>query len=130
MLKNHLVTASAMVAICWHVGITVVRMTSSKVVCSLRLDPRLRRYLDAIADQRQLSFNSLVAMSLAEYWRFDPRRAGRGGGGNSEAPVPQESPPAPPAKAAEIVAKAGGRNAPCPCGSGQKYKRCCGRAGG
>jgi hypothetical protein len=23
--------------------------------------------------------------------------------------------------------KAAGRNAPCPCGSGQKYKRCCGR---
>ncbi|MEA3547140.1 MAG: SEC-C metal-binding domain-containing protein [Thermodesulfobacteriota bacterium] len=20
-----------------------------------------------------------------------------------------------------------GRNAPCPCGSGKKYKRCCGR---
>ncbi len=23
-----------------------------------------------------------------------------------------------------------GRNAPCPCGSGKKYKKCCGRAGG
>jgi hypothetical protein len=23
-----------------------------------------------------------------------------------------------------------GRNDPCPCGSGKKYKRCCGRAGG
>jgi uncharacterized protein YecA (UPF0149 family) len=22
-----------------------------------------------------------------------------------------------------------GRNKPCPCGSGLKYKRCCGRAG-
>ena len=22
-----------------------------------------------------------------------------------------------------------GRNAPCPCGSGKKYKRCCGRSG-
>ena len=22
-----------------------------------------------------------------------------------------------------------GRNDPCPCGSGQKYKKCCGRAG-
>ncbi|MCJ7750823.1 MAG: SEC-C domain-containing protein [Armatimonadetes bacterium] len=23
-----------------------------------------------------------------------------------------------------------GRNDPCPCGSGRKYKKCCGRAGG
>ena len=23
-----------------------------------------------------------------------------------------------------------GRNAPCPCGSGKKYKQCCGKAGG
>ncbi len=29
-----------------------------------------------------------------------------------------------PVKAAKI-----GRNAPCPCGSGRKYKRCCGRGG-
>lgn len=104
-------------------------MTSSKVICSLRLDPRLRRYLDAIADQRQLSFNSLVAMTLAEYWRFDPRRAGRVGGGDIEGAAPRDSPPTPPTKTAEIVAKVG-RNAPCVCGSGQKYKRCCGRAGG
>ncbi|HWR56460.1 MAG TPA: SEC-C metal-binding domain-containing protein [Negativicutes bacterium] len=25
--------------------------------------------------------------------------------------------------------KAIGRNAPCPCGSGKKYKKCCGRGG-
>lgn len=98
-------------------------MTSSKVACSLRLDPRLRRYLDVIADQRQLSFNSLVASTLAQYFRFDPRRAGRGGGGDSEEVVARESPPAPPANVAGIVAKVG-RNAPCPCGSGRKYKHC------
>jgi hypothetical protein len=98
-------------------------MSSSKVICSLRLDPRLRRYLDAIADQRQLSFNSLVAMTLAEYWRFDPRRAARGGGGNIGGAVSGDSPPAPPAETAEIVAKVG-RNERCPCGSGSKYKYC------
>lgn len=26
--------------------------------------------------------------------------------------------------------KAPGRNDPCPCGSGRKYKKCCGAAGG
>jgi uncharacterized protein len=29
---------------------------------------------------------------------------------------------------AAIRARAPGRNAPCPCGSGRKYKHCCGRA--
>jgi len=33
-------------------------------------------------------------------------------------------PAAPPDKAAKV-----GRNAPCPCGSGKKYKHCCGRSG-
>ena len=32
-------------------------------------------------------------------------------------------------KAPVSVAKAPGRNAPCPCGSGRKYKKCCGRHG-
>ena len=27
-----------------------------------------------------------------------------------------------------ITEKAPGRNDPCPCGSGKKYKRCCGRS--
>jgi SEC-C motif domain protein len=31
-----------------------------------------------------------------------------------------------PARSAAAV----GRNAPCPCGGGEKYKRCCGRSGG
>ncbi len=29
---------------------------------------------------------------------------------------------------AAIRTKAPGRNDPCPCGSGRKYKRCCGKA--
>ncbi|HUS83365.1 MAG TPA: SEC-C metal-binding domain-containing protein, partial [Dehalococcoidia bacterium] len=27
-----------------------------------------------------------------------------------------------------VGAQKTGRNAPCPCGSGKKYKKCCGRA--
>lgn len=27
------------------------------------------------------------------------------------------------------IAQPRGRNDPCPCGSGKKYKKCCGRAG-
>jgi preprotein translocase subunit SecA len=31
-------------------------------------------------------------------------------------------------KAPVIAAKKAGRNDPCPCGSGKKYKKCCGAA--
>jgi len=46
--------------------------------------------------------------------------------------APAQSPMAEAAKRKEAVAvgKAGskvGRNDPCPCGSGKKYKKCCGR---
>ena len=40
-------------------------------------------------------------------------RNGDGDGGNKQVPVPREP---------KV-----GRNDPCPCGSGKKYKRCCGR---
>jgi uncharacterized protein YecA (UPF0149 family) len=42
-------------------------------------------------------------------------------------PDPQTIKPAKPAVVARQVPEIG-RNAPCPCGSGNKYKRCCGTA--
>ena len=44
-------------------------------------------------------------------------------GGNRPQPMPM----APQAPAARPAAPAVGRNDPCPCGSGKKYKKCCGR---
>ena len=44
--------------------------------------------------------------------------------------VKKESPPeqaVPQRKEAAPAAKRVGRNEPCPCGSGKKYKHCCGR---
>ena len=35
----------------------------------------------------------------------------------------EEEPPPPPAVSSKV-----GRNDPCPCGSGKKYKKCCGAA--
>ncbi len=58
--------------------------------------------------------------------RFDRRReqadrvkAGRPGA--EEEPLP---PPVEPIRATD---KSVGRNDPCPCGSGKKYKKCCGK---
>ncbi|HET6428755.1 MAG TPA: SEC-C metal-binding domain-containing protein, partial [Phycisphaerae bacterium] len=43
--------------------------------------------------------------------------------------IQQGRPPAPAPPPATQAAPAGpvARNAPCPCGSGRKYKQCCGR---
>ena len=52
-----------------------------------------------------------------------------------EAPAPAPAPaavkrPAPGAEARKVAQELGlGRNDPCPCGSGKKFKKCCGRAG-
>jgi len=43
--------------------------------------------------------------------------------GGSPAPMPEKATPRRPVK----VGKKPGRNDPCPCGSGKKYKNCCGR---
>ena len=34
-----------------------------------------------------------------------------------------------PAQASEVIEKKPKRNEPCPCGSGKKYKNCCGQSG-
>jgi uncharacterized protein YecA (UPF0149 family) len=41
---------------------------------------------------------------------------------DDDAPIPDA--PVEQAKSAETI----GRNDPCPCGSGKKYKKCCGKA--
>lgn len=44
-----------------------------------------------------------AALALADYWRSKPTQTAR-----------------------PVQAKKAGRNDPCPCGSGKKYKKCCG----
>jgi len=39
----------------------------------------------------------------------------------------EDEPPLPPPVEPVRVEKSPGRNDPCPCGSGRKYKKCCGR---
>ena len=46
--------------------------------------------------------------------------------GRNTGPVPPKAAPRTPVKAEEKI----GRNSPCPCGSGKKYKNCCGRSAG
>ena len=61
--------------------------------------------------------------ALAREFRHREEAAGLSySGGGEDEPRPARSAPA---KAAPRV----GRNDPCPCGSGRKYKKCCGRKG-
>jgi len=48
-----------------------------------------------------------------------------GGGKPAEASGPSAAPAPRPAKA--VKGAQVGRNDPCPCGSGKKYKQCCGK---
>ncbi len=56
-----------------------------------------------------------------------PAAAARPAGTAVKAPARQEVPRR---QAARRTGPKVGRNDPCPCGSGRKYKKCCGRAGG
>jgi hypothetical protein len=70
-----------------------------------------------------LALAACVVMRLSRARRpRGPDRIGQAGGlpsGGSRPSRPER--PAAPAPAAKV-----GRNDPCPCGSGEKYKRCCG----
>jgi preprotein translocase subunit SecA len=65
---------------------------------------------------------------LNEQWMSTPREAFEG---KTPAEVSQDNPSMLPFKKVETYRRAEprvGRNDPCPCGSGKKYKKCCGRA--
>ncbi|HHS49935.1 MAG TPA: hypothetical protein ENN07_02350, partial [candidate division Zixibacteria bacterium] len=53
----------------------------------------------------------------------DGYAVGGGQGAGQPIPPPQRGRPKAPVVKSERV----GRNDPCPCGSGKKYKQCCGR---
>jgi preprotein translocase subunit SecA len=61
---------------------------------------------------------------LQRFWRKQEQKQRQEGAAPGEEPPPAGEPPKP--------IHAGDkprRNDPCPCGSGKKYKHCCGRAG-
>ena len=68
-------------------------------------------------DAVRLSFNAMISVTARPK---APKITGEGKAGDV---------PARPKKAGQVVsAPKVGRNDPCPCGSGKKYKNCCGAA--
>lgn len=76
--------------------------------------------MNSVSDQDQLQ-------ALNEQWMATPRAAFEG---KTPAEVSQENPSLYSFKKVETYRRPEprvGRNDPCPCGSGKKYKKCCGR---
>jgi preprotein translocase subunit SecA len=85
---------------------------------------------DAERDERRRHPDSGVAVHqvATAYGAAGARPAQQGGGPSAPGPASQErlAPKAQPVRSAPRV----GRNDPCPCGSGKKYKKCCGKESG
>ena len=70
-----------------------------------------------------------VAPAASGPSRLNFGRSGQGGRPAQRGPVPQgrtPAPPVPPVRTPVRRASQPGPNDPCPCGSGKKYKKCCG----
>ena len=66
---------------------------------------------------REMGYEALISLARFHDERFGGNRLmAHYGGMRSSGPAPEPTPPAVPP----------GRNKPCPCGSGLKYKMCCG----
>jgi preprotein translocase subunit SecA len=79
-------------------------------------------FQDMIGRVKEETLGILYRIQIAEPQKIDEYRQPKkqpmvfSGGGEPEKKKPQKR-----------SAKKIGRNAPCPCGSGKKYKKCCGR---
>ncbi len=102
---------------------------------TLRLPEGLRIDAATYASALGISLNALCAVALRDY--LDARLRDLASVPTAPAPVVR-SIPAPvrqkdvqvePAAPAVYAQPSGGVNAPCPCGSGQRWKRCHGRPG-
>lgn len=100
---------------------------------SVRLPPALQAEADHYAEGLGISFNALVAVALREYLDARPIRSpGRVAFDTGERAAAAAAGRAGAQTVAAVAASVPrvGVNEPCPCGSRQKYKRCCGRPGG
>jgi hypothetical protein len=97
------------------------------------LDDVLKAYRKASPPEWQTHFADPLSFYASE--ALDAYRARRKSQGSAPVPTMVERTPAPsrtPAQRGVTVAPRAdrrkiGRNEPCPCGSGKKYKKCCGR---
>lgn len=96
---------------------------------NVRLTDPLKADAARYARSLGISLNALVAVAVRDY--LDARRQEPGEEPASSPPVARPAGPRTVQKPAPAIAAAVpkvGRNEPCPCGSGKKYKQCHGGA--
>ena len=96
-----------------------------KTRMTLRLPAALAEQAAAIAQQQGLTMNAFMVQAVRNWADYQGKRLGASARAPAAGPVSRSSSVPAPSPAA-TVAKVG-PNQPCPCGSGQKYKRCHGR---
>jgi preprotein translocase subunit SecA len=80
----------------------------------------------AVAQRREVSPVN-VSYSHKSFQQFDTAQKDTEGTEKEAVPVQTEMPASHPRPTPYIAGKKVGRNDPCPCGSGKKYKKCCGK---
>lgn len=108
-------------------------MNSSKL--NLRLPEDLRVQAQALAERNGLSLNALCVLALRSHvdWqsgKVPPRLIASMNRANGRPASALSSPVHAEMLASTTVVPRVGANQPCPCGSGEKYKRCHGSARG
>lgn len=100
------------------------------VKLNLRLPPEVHAAASEVAGALGVSLNTFILHAVANWANYQGGRLRQGKPVAYAPPMPAAgTEPIPPKAAASrttVVAKVGA-NQPCPCGSGQKYKRCHGK---
>jgi len=90
---------------------------------NLRLPPELHAALLDLAAHECTSANAVMVAALRNWIQWRNKRQPRAGLQATTSTAPRT-----PAVSRQATVPKVGPNVPCPCGSGQKYKRCHGRA--
>ena len=96
-----------------------------KEALDLRSKSGIHRLITALEERGFIRRLPHRARAL-EVIKLPEAAAGPGGSGGDEGPAGRPAPPRPVQTVVRSEPKVG-RNDPCPCGSGKKYKKCCGR---
>jgi hypothetical protein len=105
--------------LCWNLAVTPEAQRDELLA---GMQPAMKMDDEAFQDLKQ----NVVMPMIRRHQEMFPGMQRSGAGAPSHSMPSQVIPP--PAKRRPVKKFAGtGRNEPCPCGSGRKYKLCCGR---
>ena len=110
--------AMTLAQVCWNLALLPEKERDAELV---ELRPSFGMDDEDFEDFRR----SVVLPMIRRHREMFPHMPRLGSMQHSERPLPPQTPPAIAARTEKYPGT--GRNAPCPCNSGRKYKRCCGQ---